>query len=83
MRAAAWRTAAAAAAAGGRSCIFCVRKGMCESYVKLGHPSSLVVLHIPSIWVLVAPPEGEMPKIKGPFWVVLVFVYSKGAVVRT
>ena len=30
-----------------------------------------------------APPEGEMPKIKGPFWVVLVFVYSKGAVVRT
>ena len=31
----------------------------------------------------VAPPEGEMPKIKGPFWVVLVFVYSKGAVVRT
>ena len=31
----------------------------------------------------VAPPEGEMPKIEGPFWVVLVFVYSKGAVVRT
>ena len=31
----------------------------------------------------IAPPEGEMPKIKGPFWVVLVFVYSKGAVVRT
>ena len=31
----------------------------------------------------VAPPEGEMPKINGPFWVVLVFVYSKGAVVRT
>ena len=24
-----------------------------------------------------------MPKIDGPFWVVLVFVYSKGAVVRT
>ena len=31
----------------------------------------------------IAPPEAEMPKIKGPFWVVLVFVYSKGAVVRT
>ena len=31
----------------------------------------------------VAPPESEMPKIKGPFWVVLVFVYSKGAIVRT
>ena len=30
-----------------------------------------------------APPEGEMPKMKGPFWVVLVFEYSKGAVVRT
>jgi hypothetical protein len=25
----------------------------------------------------------EQPKIKGPFWVVLVFVYSKGAVIRT
>ena len=33
--------------------------------------------------IAIAPPEGEMPKIKGPFWVVLVFVYSKGAVVRT
>ena len=33
--------------------------------------------------LVLAPPEGEMPKIKGPFWVVLVFVYSKGAVVRT
>jgi hypothetical protein len=31
----------------------------------------------------VAPPEDEMPKIKGLLWVVLVFVYSKGAVVRT
>ena len=31
----------------------------------------------------IAPPEGEMPEIKGPFWVVLAFVYSKGAVVRT
>ena len=29
-----------------------------------------------------APTEGEMPKTKGPFWVVLVFVYSKGVVVR-
>ena len=31
----------------------------------------------------IAPPEDEMPKIKGPFWVVLVLVYPKGAVVTT
>ena len=34
-------------------------------------------------YLKVAPPEGEMPKIEGQFWVLLVFVYSKGAVVRT
>ena len=46
-----------------------------------GNPQPQVFL-MPLKTPFVAPPEDEMPKIKGPFWVVLVFVYSKGAVVR-